>query len=435
MSTTPAGSTWSQTYAYTAHELIEPRSLDELRETVAGARHVRALGTRHSFSAIADSPGVLVSLGRLPADISVAPDRRSVTVGGGVRYGELARELDAQGLALANMASLPHISVAGCMATATHGSGLDNRNLAAAVRGLEIVTADGDLVAVSPAGDPDSFEGLVVGLGAFGMVTRVTVEVEPAFAVRQAVYLDLPAAVPEVEALDAVLGCAYSVSLFTRWQGPSFEQVWVKQKVGGTRADLGVPSDEASAFPDTLAGATRAQAPIHPLPALPARNCTDQSGAPGPVHERIPHFRLEFMPSAGDEIQSEYLIGREHLAEAVVAVRALARRLDPVLHVSEIRTVAADDLWMSTAQGRDSAALHFTWKRDPEGVAAVLPVLEAALEPFAPRPHWGKVHRIAPEVVRDRYPLADRFSDLVARWDPEGTFGNEMLRGLRITRP
>lgn len=435
MTATPAGSTWSQTYAYTARELIEPRSIDELCETVAGARRVRALGTRHSFSAIADSPGVLVSLGRLPADIVVAPDRRRVTVGGGVRYGELARELDAQGLALANLASLPHISVAGCIATATHGSGVDNRNLAAAVRALEIVTADGEVVAVSRDSHPDSFDGLVVGLGAFGVVTRVTVEVEPAFSVRQAVYLDLPAEGPDADALDAVLGCAYSVSFFTRWQGPRFEQVWVKQKVGGSRAALGIPSDETSAFPGALAEATRAAAPIHPLPGLPARNCTDQSGAPGPVHERIPHFRLEFTPSAGDEIQSEYLIGREHLAEAVAAVRTLAQRLDPVLHVSEIRTVAADDLWLSTAQGRDSAALHFTWKRDPEGVAAVLPALEATLEPFAPRPHWGKVHGIDPDVVRSRYPLADRFSALVERWDPEGTFGNAMLSALRIARP
>jgi xylitol oxidase len=199
-----------------------------VRELVAGASRLRVLGSRHSFNDIADSEE-LVSLDRLPAGVVVDHAAGTVSCSGAVRYGELAEALAAEGLALANLASLPHISVAGAVATGTHGSGDANGNLATAVAGLELVTASGDILTASRGG-PD-FDGLVVGLGALGVVTRVTLDVEPAYQVRQRTFEGL--AWPSLfEHLDAVTAAGYSVSLFTRW-GEAVEQVWVKSRVTG----------------------------------------------------------------------------------------------------------------------------------------------------------------------------------------------------------
>ncbi|GAB2538567.1 FAD-binding protein [Brachybacterium huguangmaarense] len=426
-----AGTNWSRTYAYRARGLAEPTSLDELRRVVAGTDRVRALGTQHSFSPIADTDGTLVSLGRMPAEVDIDAEARTVRVAAGMRYGDLAGHLDRAGLALGAMASLPHISVAGSVATATHGSGVTNRCLAAAVVGLELLDADGHLHTITRQSHPDEFDGMVVGLGSLGVVTALTLAVEPAYAVRQAVYLDLPGDRLDQESLETVLGCAYSVSLFTRWQTDGVDQVWIKHRTDGVGAGSGSPLHGDDALPVEILGARRSAAPIHPLPAMPAAHCTDQSGEPGPFHERLPHFRLEFTPSSGDEIQSEYLIPREHLSAAMAALRPLGHLMDPVLHVSEVRTVAADDLWLSMAQGRDSAALHFTWTQDAAGVAAVLPRVEEALAPFAPRPHWGKVFGIEGDVVRGRYPRADDFAALAGRWDPRGVFAGAMVEGER----
>lgn len=432
MTPTPVGTNWSQTLRYSAREIAEPSSLDELREVVRRTERVRALGSRHSFSPIADTTGTLVSLARMPGEIEIDSAAGTVSVPGGMRYGDLAIELDGRGLALGAMASLPHISVAGTIATATHGSGVSNRCLAAAVRGLELVTASGDVLDVTRQSHPETFDGIVVGLGALGIVNRVTLAVEPAYTVRQAVYLDLPVEQTDQAGLEAVLGSAYSVSLFTRWRSEGVDQVWIKQRAGEHDADEGLPLDAGTPFPDAHRGARRAPEPIHPLPDMPALHCTDQSGEPGPFHERLPHFRLGFTPSSGEEIQSEYLIPREHLAEAMAALRPLAGVMSPVLHVSEVRTVAADDLWLSMAHDRASAALHFTWTRDAARVAEVVTLVERALAPFAPRPHWGKVFTLGAEEVRSRYGRADDFAALASELDPHGTFANPMLEQLGL---
>lgn len=430
MITTNPGSTWSGSLRYSARELVEPASLDELRRTVSSRDKVHALGTRHSFSAVADTPGTLISTARMPGGIDVDTQARTVRVPAATRYGELAQVLDARGLALGAMASLPHISVAGTIATGTHGSGVNARCLSDAAVELEMVTASGDLVTLRRDRDAE-FDGAVVALGALGVVTTVTLTAEQACPMRQAVYQDLPPESADQQGLEAVLACASSVSLFTRWQSPGFDQVWVKERTDGRGGALS--SGDGRDLPTTLHGAHRAPAPVHPLPGMPAGNCTDQSGEPGPAHERLPHFRLEFTPSAGEEIQSEYLIGREDLAQACAALRPLGALMEPVLLVSEIRAVAADDLWLSMAQGRDSAALHFTWRRDPAGVVAVLPHIEEALAPFSPRPHWGKVHSLAPDVVRGRWTRADDFAALAARMDPAGRFSTPLLKALKLT--
>ena len=407
---------WAGNRVYAASRLHEPTSIGQLQEIVRGTRSLRVLGSRHSFNDIADTTGELVSLARMPRVFELDREARTVTVDGGVRYGELAGPLDAAGFALNNLASLPHISVAGACATATHGSGDRIGNLATAVAALELVTADGAIVTL--ARDRDAgFEGAVVGLGALGAVTRLTLDLQPTFQVRQDIYEHLPLS-QAVERFDEISASADSVSLFTDWRGPTVDQVWLKRRV--TMDDPFEPSP-------TFFGAVRATAPIHPIRRMSPEALTEQLGVPGPWHERLPHFRMDFTPSSGAELQSEYLIPREHAPDALVAIDAIRATFAPLLQISEVRTVAADDLWMSTAYGRDSVALHFTWQPDWESVRAVLPGIEAALAPFDPRPHWGKLSTMSPAAIRASYTKLRGFVELVERHDPRGTFRNAFL--------
>ncbi|MEU1684815.1 FAD-binding protein [Micromonospora sp. NPDC005707] len=399
------GTNWAGNVTWSARARHDPTTLDELRRLVAGADRVRAVGTGHSFNRLGDTTGEQVSVAGLPPTVALDRDRGTVTVAAGLRYGDLATALHAEGYALANLASLPHISVAGAVATATHGSGPANGNLATAVAALELVTADGDLLTVD-RGDP-RFAGMVVHLGALGVVTRLTLDVVPAFEVRQYVRLGLPRA-----ALDTALGAAYSVSVFTGWRSPRFDQVWLKQ-----RADQPPPPAD---WLDTRAADT----PNHPVPGMPAENCTAQLGAPGPWHERLPHFRLGFTPSSGDELQSEWHVARSDGAAALAALDPAAGRIAAVLQVCELRTVAADGLWLSPNHERDTLAVHFTWVGDPAAVAPVLAEVEERLAPFAPRPHWGKLFARDPGAA---YPRHDDFRALLRELDPAGKFRTALL--------
>jgi alditol oxidase len=383
-----------------------------LQEIVAAAPRIRALGSRHSFSDIADSDELIVLDGLAP-DIVVDRGAGTVSAGAAVRYGELAEALRAEGLALHNLASLPHISIGGAIATATHGSGDANGNLATAVAGLELVTSDGELLRAA-RGDPD-FDGLVVGLGALGAVTRVALDVEPAYEVRQRVFEGLRWD-PLLESFDAIAASGYSVSVFTSW-GEAVEQVWVKSRV----------DDRPEEIRDELFGAVAATVDRHPIIGLDPVNCTPQLGVAGAWADRLPHFRMGFTPSNGEEIQSEFFVARGHAAGAIAAVRGLADVVRPVLQVSELRTMAADRLWMSPQQGQDTVSIHFTWKREPEAVLGALAEVEAALRPFGARPHWGKVFVAG---AADIAPLYDRHADFVAladRLDPRGAFRNSWL--------
>jgi xylitol oxidase len=406
---------WAGNHSYRAPVIAHPAIVEELQELVAGAERIRALGSRHSFNDIADSSGTLAVLDRLDSGISIDPGNMTVTVGGGTRYGTLAAELQRRGFALHNLASLPHISIAGAVATATHGSGDGNRNLAAAVAGLEMVTADGSMLTIR-RGDAD-FDGMVVGLGALGIVTRLTLDIEPSYQVSQSVYENLDWNLV-LENFDEVTSSAYSVSLFTDWSGQTLAQAWLKSRAG----DALRPDPGPGFFGGSPAAAAR-----HPLPGVPGSSCTQQMGVPGPWSDRLAHFRMEFNPSKGEELQSEYLIPREHAVDAVRTLRRLSDIVTPLLLIGEIRTVARDNLWLSPNFGRDGIALHFTWRQDQQAVEAVLPLLEAELSPFAARPHWGKLfHAGASELA----PLYPRFGDFVAladRLDPAGKFRNSFL--------
>jgi xylitol oxidase len=417
----PAGRTnWAGNITFRAAGHHRPTSVDELQALLAVSRRVRPVGTGHSFNRLADTDGDQVSVAGLPNVLEVDPDERRVTIAAGMRYGEVARPLHDRGWALANLGSLPHISVAGAVATGTHGSGERNGSLATSVRALQMVVPGGELVTLDRERDGDIFDGAVVALGAMGVVTSLTLDVVPTFDVRQHVYDDLPYD-ELVDAFDEVASAAYSVSMFTNWRPPVRAQVWLKQRVDAAEQPSGEP-------PQHWLGATLADGPRHPIAGVSPEHCTPQLGEPGPWHERLPHFRLDFTPSSGAELQSEYLVGRGSAVDALHALAALHDQVAPVLLISEIRTVAADGLWLSPAYHRDSVALHFTWIADGAAVAPVVAAVEQALAPFDARPHWGKVFGTPPRVVADQYERWADFTTLAQRFDPDGVLRNELLQ-------
>ncbi|MET7291080.1 D-arabinono-1,4-lactone oxidase [Streptomyces griseoloalbus] len=408
---------WAGNITYAAKELHRPHTLDALRELVAGSSRVRALGSGHSFNEIAEAgeDGVLLSLDALPPEIDVDTAARTVRVGGGVRYAELAREVHRHGLALANMASLPHISVAGSVATGTHGSGVGNGPLSSSVRAVDILTADGSTERCT-RGTSGWFGGAVTSLGALGVVTALTLDLEPAFEVEQHVFTEMPLEGLDRATFETIMSAAYSVSLFTDWRAPGFRQVWVKR-----RTDQPLPD-----FP----WAAPATGKMHPVPGMPAVNCTEQFGVPGPWHERLPHFRAEFTPSSGAELQSEYLMPRETAVDMLHAMDGIRETVAPVLQTCEVRAVAADDQWLSPSYGRDTVAIHFTWIEDTRAVLPVVRRVEEALAPFDARPHWGKVFTAPAAELRARYPRLSDFRTCARDVDPRGKFTNAFVRDV-----
>lgn len=409
-------SNWAGNYRYAAPRLRSPASVEELLLLVRNSRHIKALGSRHSFNSIADTADTQISLARFNT-IQIDAVGQTVTIGAGIRYGELAPVLQARGLALHNLASLPHISVAGAIATATHGSGLHCGNLATRVSAVEFISGSGEWVRLSRSSNPDVFPGAVVSLGALGIATAITLDVEPAYEVAQTVYLDLPFAVLQHHLTD-ILSAGYSVSLFTDWRNDRATQIWIKRRMDRSYASK--PDQE-------FYGAQRSEAKVHPIANHAAAACTDQLGVPGPWFERLPHFRMDFTPSSGDELQSEYFVPIEHGYAAVSALRKLAPHIAPHLLVSELRAVAADDLWLSMACERAALAIHFTWKPDWAAVRSLLPQIEQQLAPFAARPHWGKLFTTPAEQFVALYPHMDRFRRLAARYDPAGKLRNSFL--------
>jgi len=407
---------WAGNITYTAKEVHRPHSLDALRALVAASATVRVLGSGHSFNEIAEPgpEGVLLSIAGLPPVLDVDTTARTVRVSGGVRYAELARAVHSHGLALPNMASLPHISVAGSVATGTHGSGVANGPLASSVREVELAVADGSAVRIA-RGD-DRFDGAVTSLGALGVVTALTLDLEPAYEVEQHLHTELPLEGLDFGTFETIMASAYSVSLFTDWRAPGFRQVWRKR-----RTDQPLPD-----FP----WAPPATEKLHPVPGMPAVNCTEQFGVPGPWHERLPHFRAEFVPSSGAELQSEYLLPRPRALEALHALDAIRATLAPVTQTCEVRTVAADSQWLSPAYGRDTVALHFTWVEDTETVLPVVRRLEEALDAYGARPHWGKVFTMPAPAVRGLYPRLGDFRALARALDPAGKFTNAFVRDV-----
>jgi alditol oxidase len=408
---------WAGNLVYSTDNFFSANSVEQAREFVKKQSNLKVLGTRHCFNNIADSTHNLLSLRAMDKVVALDPEARTVTVEAGMSYGQLCPLLDSKGFALHNLASLPHISIAGACTTATHGSGVKNGNLATAASALEILTADGELVRLSRQNDGETFRGAVVGLGALGVITKVTLDIQPTFMMRQYVYENLPLSQMK-EHFDAIESSAYSVSLFTDWQKQRLNEIWIKSRVE--------PGQEFEATPEFF-GAKLATKNLHPISELSAENCTEQMGVPGPWYERLPHFRMGFTPSAGKELQTEYFVPREHAIEAILAVEKLHDQVGPHLMISEIRAIAADDLWMSPCYKQPCITIHFTWKQDWPAVSKLLPVIEKELAPFNARPHWGKLFTTSPATLKSIYTKLPEFVQLSQKYDPKGKFRNEFL--------
>jgi alditol oxidase len=407
---------WSGNIEYGTDELYSAKAVGQVQEFIRKQKQLKVLGTRHCFNEIANSTHQFISLKEMDRVVTLDTNGRTVTVEGGLTYGHLSPYLDSKGWALHNLASLPHISIAGACSTATHGSGEKLGNLATAVSGMEIVNAEGEIVQLSREKNGD-FWGAVVGLGALGAITKVTLHIQPSFQMRQYVYENLPFSEMK-EHFAEIESAAYSVSLFTDWQNQRINEVWLKCR-----------TDQKPAFdaPAEFFGAKKATKNLHPIAELSAENCTEQMGVPGPWYERLPHFKMGFTPSAGKELQSEYFVPRKHAIEAILAVERLHEQISPYLLITEIRAIAADDLWMSPCYKQPSVTIHFTWKQDWPAVSKLLPVIEKELAPFHPRPHWGKLFSVPPAQLHAAYEKAPDFVALAAKFDPRGKFRNDFL--------
>jgi xylitol oxidase len=408
---------WSKTVTFNASSRFEPTTSSELAGIVGSSGEIKVLGSGHSFSKIADTYGVHLSLHSLGNHLEIDREANTVHVSGAVRYDELGKFLWGHGYALHNLASLPHISVAGACATATHGSGDTNGNLATAVKGMQILSADGSIHTVSRAESGEMFNGMVVHLGALGVVTRLSLAIVPAFEVSQRVYENMRFEVIERD-LDAVTQTAYSISFFTKWQDRIIDQVWLKELAA--RNNCGWLATD-------FYGAKPAETKLHPIKQLSAEPCTEQLGVPGPWHERLVHFKPSHTPSSGNEIQTEYFFDRDKAVEAMRRLFTMGKEIEPVLQISEIRTVAADDLWLSPSYGSPKVGIHFTWKPDARAVGRLLPKIEAELADLSPIPHWAKVFTMDQSLVRSRYPRLKDFQELVRNFDPNGIMRNRFL--------
>jgi len=410
----PIGWNWSRTHCFGATELRRPTSIGELQQSivaaVASGQGVRTIGSRHSFTDIADSD-VVVDLGALPEQFAVSPDRTSVTVSGAMTYARLASLLEPHQLAIANMASLPHLSIAGAISTATHGSGTTNGNLATAVLSLKIMTSAGELRHVQRS--DTQFSAAVVALGAMGAIVAIELAVEPAFDVEQAVHNRLSWSRLH-PSLDEVFDAAYSVSVFTDWR--DHVQLWTKRRV-----------DQATLDHATLHDGVQASQPEHPVPGADASSCTNQQ-EPGLWSHRLPHFRSDEVPSVGAEVQSEFFVERALMGQAIERLRSIGDALEPVIMVSEIRTIGADNIWLSPQYQRDCAAFHFTWHHDVVAAHAAADLVTDTLAPLRPIPHWGKVFDPRRFDFDQLYPNLRSALACFQEWDPTSTFTNAWMR-------
>ncbi len=407
---------WAGNITYSTGNLSQPATLDDIRERVRSEAHLRGLGTRHCFNTIADSSYHLLSQEKRQALIEINPAKARVLVEAGARYGDFCRLIDKEGFALKNLASLPHISAAGASGTSTHGSGVNNGSLATEIAGFELVKANGEVVQISREKDPEILRGMAVHLGCFGIISRVSLDLVPAYEVEQRVYRNLPMAALETH-FEEIMSAGYSVSLFTDWQNKNINQIWIKSLTD----EQGIVKD-----PEFF-GARLADRDMHPIDTEPAENCTPQMGLAGPWYERLPHFKMDFMPSKGDELQAEFFIPFEHAWKAISTLEKMHTDIAPHLFITEIRSIAADDIWMSPFYRQKSVAIHFTLKQHKEVYSQLLPKIEAALQPFHVKPHWGKLFTMPPKTLQSRYSKLNDFKELVAGFDPQGKFRNEFI--------
>ncbi|MEP6750285.1 MAG: D-arabinono-1,4-lactone oxidase [Bacteroidota bacterium] len=408
---------WAGNIEYSTDRLFPAESVAQVADIVKKYSKIKVLGTRHCFNTIADSKDNFISLKPMNKVVSIDTVAHTVTVEAGINYGLLCPYLEERGYALHNLASLPHISVAGACTTATHGSGLKNGNLSTAARAIEFVTADAKTVTLDRDKDGEKFNAVLVGLGGVGVITKVTLDIQPTYKMRQDVYEHLPMAQLK-DHFEEIESAGYSVSLFTDWQSDTINEVWIKSKIA---------ADSQFNFGPEFFGAKAATKNMHPIAALSAENCTAQMGVPGAWYERLPHFKMGFTPSSGVELQSEYFVPRKHAVEAIFAISKLGKQIGPQLFITEIRTIDADNYWMSPCYKQPSVTIHFTWKQEWPAVQKLLPLIEKELAPFNAKPHWGKLFTMSPAHLASLYEKLPAFRKMLKEYDPTGKFRNDFL--------
>lgn len=421
---------WGRSAKVRPRSVERPASTAAVRRSVqAAGRHgldVKAVGAGHSFTGIAVAPGVLLDLGDLTGLVSVDRERARVTLRAGTRLHQIPRLLRPYGLAMQNLGDIDRQTISGAISTGTHGTGSRFGGISTQVVGAMLVTADGELLTVSEAENPELLPAVAVGLGALGVLVEVTVQCVPAFVLH---------AVEHPEPLDDVLA-----AMTERAEASDhFEFYWFPHTdVALTKTNTRLPGD----------------APRHPLPrvgrwvdeellanglyrvvcgtgmAIPAlvprysrlaarltgnREYTDVSNRVFTQNRRV-RFR-----------EMEYAVPAENVEPAF---RALVRLIDErrwrISFPVEVRFTGADDLWMSTASGRASGyiAVHRYWREDP---AEYFEAVEQIMLGYGGRPHWGKMHTLDAAALRERYPRFDDFVALRDRLDPERMFANTYL--------
>ncbi len=403
---------WSGNIEYRPAEIARPESISELQKVVADASKVRAYGSGHSFNTLADTDGTLIAFSEFDKNIEIDSSKMLVRVPAGVRYGEVAPKLHANGFALRNMGSLPHITVVGATSTGTHGSGVGNKNLSGSIAEIELITATGDAITL----DQSELPAARVALGSIGIIHHLTLDIVPTYDVAQTVYFDLPF-VQLISNLDAILSAGYSVSVLSMWGDEFVDQVWVKSKIG-TNPVL---------TQNEWFGAKLATRKSNPIREADSAAATEQFGLPGPWFERLPHFKLDFTPSFGEELQTEYFIDRKDAPAALNAIYKIREELSELIMVCEMRTVAQDENWLSEAYGRETFVFHFTWRPNIPAVEKLLLKIEASLEPFKARPHWGKVFTNNAFDFSSLYPKFNSFLTYRGTYDPSRKFVNKLL--------
>jgi xylitol oxidase len=408
---------WAGNINYTSHKVYHPGSVEEVQQIVKSNNKLKCLGSKHSFSTIADTDGFFVATDNLKSVLKLDEKNKSVIIEPGIAYGDLSVYLQQRGYALHNLASLPHISVAGACATATHGSGVKNGNLSSAVNAVEFIDGSGNLQSLSRSHDRDIFNGVVVHLGALGVVTKLSLDILPTFNMSQVVYRHLPIENLK-QSFSDIMSAGYSVSLFTNWTEDKINQVWIKSVQNASGATASSPD---------FYGASLSQVDMHPVDTQSAETCTFQRGVVAPWFEILPHFKMGFKPSTGKELQSEFFVSKDAGFAAVEAMQALGKQISSHLFVSEIRSVKADELWMSPAYQKDCITIHTTWHQDDKVITELIPLVQKALQPFDPVPHWAKLSSLPPATLRKAYPRMNDFRELCKRFDPQKKFANKYL--------
>ena len=405
---------WAKNITFSSQNYIEIENLTQLQKVIESSNKLKVVGTSHSFSEIADTTGTLISLKNLDSEIEIDEKSQTVKVSAGTSYANLAKYLEKNGWALSNLASLGEISIAGAVMTGTHGSGSNNKVLSDSVVAIEMILSSGDKFVIDRKNFAQ-FSGFVVSFGALAVFTKLTLKIVRSFSVKQVVYENVPIQ-SVLENFNEIFDRPYSASYFSNWSPKNTGQIWMK-----FLDDDKYPELQSKAYGGNLALSNQ-----HPVKVNDPGNCTEQMGVAGKWLFRLPHFRLNSSPASGDEVQTEYLVDRDHVQGYINELTKIGEDIAARVYATEIRTISSDDLWLSGAYGRETVGFHFTWKKSPE-VKDFLPEIENILGKNNGRPHWGKLFSTPRAQLIDRYPMYEEFRQLIQKYDSGNKFRNKFI--------